>query len=169
MCSIVLFYDENIWMLPSIIVDMKDIQSKIKFALNNIKKISAFNPLLFDKSNNSRNLIIEVYLTLSAGSIIIISDSADLLSNGFYPVRHTQRKQTSLFHCHSLYKLTLLHVSLTGEKRLTNAYGMNDIHFSRRIFKQIKNSFCGIFDGEKVKLSEILLFYVGNWNIYKKA
>lgn len=65
MCSIVLFYDENIWMLPSIIVDMKDIQSKIKFALNNIKKISAFNPLLFDKSNNSRNLIIEVYLTLS--------------------------------------------------------------------------------------------------------
>lgn len=89
MCSIVLFYDENIWMLPSIIVDMKDIQSKIKFALNNIKKISAFNPLLFDKSNNSRNLIIEVYLTLSAGSIIIISDSADLLSNGFYPVRHT--------------------------------------------------------------------------------
>lgn len=89
MCSIVLFYDENIWMLPSIIVDMKDIQSKIKFALNNIKKIGAFNPLLFDKSNNSRNLIIEVYLTLSAGSIIIISDSADLLSNGFYPVRHT--------------------------------------------------------------------------------
>lgn len=89
MCSIVLFYDENIWMLPSIIVDMKDIQSKIKFALNNIKKISAFNPLLFDKSNNSRNLILEVYLTLSAGSIIIISDSADLLSNGFYPVRHT--------------------------------------------------------------------------------
>lgn len=77
-------------MLPSIIVDMKDIQSKIKFALNNIKKISAFNPLLFDKSNNSRNLIIEVYLTLSAGSIIIIiSDSADLLSNGFYPVLHT--------------------------------------------------------------------------------
>lgn len=75
-------------MLPSIIVDMKDIQSKIKFALNNIKKISAFNPLLFDKSNNSRNLIIEVYLTLSSGSIII-SDSADLLSNGFYPVRHT--------------------------------------------------------------------------------
>lgn len=75
-------------MLPSIIVDMKDIQSKIKFALNNIKKISAFNPLLFDKSNNSRNLIIEVYLTLSAGSIII-SDSADLLSNGFYPVLHT--------------------------------------------------------------------------------
>lgn len=73
-------------MLPSIIVDMKDIQSKIKFAL---KKISAFNPLLFDKSNNSRNLIIEVYLTLSAGSIIIISDSADLLSNGFYPVLHT--------------------------------------------------------------------------------
>lgn len=89
MCSIVLFYDENIWMLPSIIVDMKDIQSKIKFALNNIKKISAFNPLLFDKSNNSRNLIIEVYLTLSAGSIIIISDSADLLSNGFFPVLHT--------------------------------------------------------------------------------
>lgn len=76
-------------MLPSIIVDMKDIQSKIKFALNNIKKISAFNPLLFDKSNNSRNLILEVYLTLSAGSIIIISDSADLLSNGFYPVWHT--------------------------------------------------------------------------------
>lgn len=75
-------------MLPSIIVDMKDIQSKIKFALNNIKKISALNPLLFDKSNNSRNLIIEVYLTLSAGSIII-SDSADLLSNGFYPVLHT--------------------------------------------------------------------------------
>lgn len=75
-------------MLPSIIVDMKDIQSKIMFALNNIKKISAFNPLLFDKSNNSRNLIIEVYLTLSAGSIII-SDSADLLSNGFYPVLHT--------------------------------------------------------------------------------
>lgn len=75
-------------MLPSIIVDMKDIQSKIKFALNNIKKISALNPLLFDKSNNSRNLIIEVYLTLSSGSIII-SDSADLLSNGFYPVRHT--------------------------------------------------------------------------------
>lgn len=74
-------------MLPSIIVDMKDIQSKIKFALNNIKKISALNPLLFDKSNNSRNLIIEVYLTLSSGSII--SDSADLLSNGFYPVRHT--------------------------------------------------------------------------------
>lgn len=89
MCSIVLFYDENIWLLPSIIVDMKDIQSKIKFALNNIKKISAFNPLLFDKSNNSRNLIIEVYLTLSSGSIIIISDSADLLSNGFYPVLHT--------------------------------------------------------------------------------
>lgn len=76
-------------MLLSIIDDMKDIQSKIKFALNNIKKISAFNPLLFDKSNNSRNLIIEVYLTLSAGSIIIISDSADLLSNGFYPVLHT--------------------------------------------------------------------------------
>lgn len=76
-------------MLPSIIFDMKDIQSKIKFALNNIKKISAFNPLFFDKSNNSRNLIIEVYLTLSAGSIIIISDSADLLSNGFYPVLHT--------------------------------------------------------------------------------
>lgn len=75
-------------MLPSIIVDMKDIQSKIKFALNNIKKISAFNPLLFDKSNNSRNLILEVYLTLSAGSIIIC-DSADLLSNGFYPVWHT--------------------------------------------------------------------------------
>lgn len=75
-------------MLPSIIVDMKDIQSKIKFALNNIKKISALNPLLFDKSNNSRNLIIEVYLTLSSGSIII-SDSADLLSNGFYPVLHT--------------------------------------------------------------------------------
>lgn len=72
-------------MLPSIIFDMKDIQSKIKFALNNIKKISAFNPLFFDKSNNSRNLIIEVYLTLS----IIISDSADLLSNGFYPVLHT--------------------------------------------------------------------------------
>lgn len=80
---------ENMWMLPSIIADMKDIQSKIKFALNNIKKISAFNPLLFDKSNNSRNLIIEVYLTLSAGSIIIISDSADLFSNGFYPVLHT--------------------------------------------------------------------------------
>lgn len=50
-----------------------------------------------------------------------------------------------------------------------NVYGMNDIYFFRRIFKQIRNSFCGIFDGEKVKLSEILFFYVGNWNIYKKS
>lgn len=130
--------------------------------------ISVFNLLLFDKSNNFRNLIIEVYLILFVGSIIIIFDLVDLFSNGFYFVLYIQCKQILLFYCYLMYKLILLYLFLMGGKCLMNVYGMNDIYFFRRIFKQIKNSFCGIFDGEKVKLSEILFFYVGKWNIYKK-